>query len=477
MVKISVIVPIYNVEKYLPACLESLISQTLKDIEIICINDASPDHCQEILDSFQKKSSLLKVITLKENGGTLNARIQGVLASKGQYLMFVDGDDSLKPEACEKLYELMQLHQVDILHFGMELHSGDNVSPEMKEWAEHFLTPYEGRIDSDMLNSACFVEDKFDFNMINKICRREVCLQAFSHAEPIRLVASEDRYTFFLLLYFARSYFGVRTKYYHYGLGIGITGGDILPLDKFEKRCSGILAAHLVDSFLNKMQEGERYTSVASAFAEKIVWDCVDCWFYKLEDKDSQEGFAILRKYFTTSQITGIISKAYAQKEMFTRAKLAVGKKIAIYHPHPNFPYARKELKRYIDWFQETGNIVILYTDQTKGKDLPPLNFPVKVAYLPKAARDDYGRRGDELSYRLHKDQIDIYISNSSTAYCRQFDTLLATLEGVSAINIKKPCRLDGEALRVNITYFAAKLFNKLKSFLKTQRGALHEKK
>lgn len=440
MTKISIIVPIYNVEKYLPACLESLISQTLKDIEIICINDASPDHCQEILDSFQKKSSLLRVITLKENGGTLNARIQGVMASKGQYLMFVDGDDSLKPDACEKLYDLIQLHQVDVLHFGMELHSGDNVSPEMKAWAEHFLTPYEGRIDSDMLNRDCFAEDKFDFNMINKICRREVCLQAFSHAEPVRLVASEDRYTFFLLLYFARSYFGVRTKYYHYGLGIGITGGDILPVDKFEKRCSGILAARLVDSFLEKMQAGEQYTAVAKAFADKIVWDCVDCWFYKLEDKDSQEGFAILRKYFTASQITGIISKAYAQKgkELFTRAGLTGGKKIAIYHPHPNFPYVKRKLTKYIEQLQEMGNSVVLYTDQTKREDSPPLNFPVKVMYLPKVTWRNYEKRGEVLSHRVRNDRIDIYINNSPMIYYSQFDMMLAALEGITVIGTRK---------------------------------------
>ena len=89
---ISVIVPIYKVEKYLPQCIESIIAQTYKNLEIILVNDGSPDSCSDICEEYAKKDNRIKVIH-KENGGLIAARKTGVRESKGEYITFVDGDD------------------------------------------------------------------------------------------------------------------------------------------------------------------------------------------------------------------------------------------------------------------------------------------------------------------------------------------------------------------------------------------------
>ena len=102
-VKVSVIVPVYNVEKYLGKCLDSLVNQTLKDIEIIVVNDGSPDNSQEIIDRYQKKYKNVKSY-IKENGGLSDARNYGLKLANGEYIAFVDSDDYVSYDMYEKMY-------------------------------------------------------------------------------------------------------------------------------------------------------------------------------------------------------------------------------------------------------------------------------------------------------------------------------------------------------------------------------------
>lgn len=103
MCKISIIVPVYNSEKYLRKCLDSLINQTFKDIEIIMINDGSTDNSEKIIKEYQKKDKRI-VLFNKKNGGQSSARNLGLSRAKGKYISFIDSDDYIQPNLCEKLY-------------------------------------------------------------------------------------------------------------------------------------------------------------------------------------------------------------------------------------------------------------------------------------------------------------------------------------------------------------------------------------
>ena len=100
--KISIIVPIYNTAKYLPECLDSILNQTYQNLEILCINDGSTDNSPEILKTYAKKDSRIKVITQK-NQGLSTTRNQGLEHASGKYLTFVDSDDEIKPSFIAKL--------------------------------------------------------------------------------------------------------------------------------------------------------------------------------------------------------------------------------------------------------------------------------------------------------------------------------------------------------------------------------------
>ena len=105
MVKISVIIPVYNSAQYLLQCLESVANQTLRDIEIICVNDCSSDNGFSILQEYAKNDWRIKLVNLKENKGAAVARNIAIEAASGQYLGFVDSDDFVDLNFYEKLYE------------------------------------------------------------------------------------------------------------------------------------------------------------------------------------------------------------------------------------------------------------------------------------------------------------------------------------------------------------------------------------
>ena len=103
--KVSIIVPVYGVEEWLERCMESLVHQTLQDIEIIVVNDGSPDNSQEIIDRYVKEYPDLVQGHIKENGGLSDARNYGLQYATGEYIAFVDSDDYVDVTMYEKLYK------------------------------------------------------------------------------------------------------------------------------------------------------------------------------------------------------------------------------------------------------------------------------------------------------------------------------------------------------------------------------------
>lgn len=112
--KISIIVPVYNVEAYLPQCLDSLINQTYKNLEIICVNDGSPDGSAEILQQYAEKDNRIQAIT-QENQGASIARNQGLAVAHGDYVMFVDGDDWIDLDTCKAAVDAAVRHHADVV--------------------------------------------------------------------------------------------------------------------------------------------------------------------------------------------------------------------------------------------------------------------------------------------------------------------------------------------------------------------------
>ena len=124
--KISIIVPVYNVAEYLSKCLDSLVNQTFKSIEIIVVNDGSTDNSEEIVKEYQKKYTFIKYYS-KENGGLSSARNYGIQYAKGEYIAFVDSDDFIALNMMEKMYNEITVTKTDICVCEFNYVYGDKV--------------------------------------------------------------------------------------------------------------------------------------------------------------------------------------------------------------------------------------------------------------------------------------------------------------------------------------------------------------
>ena len=111
--QVSIVIPIWNTEKYLERCLQSLVNQTLQIIEIICVNNGSTDRCGEIIENFAKSDKRIKVVNI-EHGSISNARNTGIAAASAPYITFVDSDDWVEPTCYEEaLKEFSKDSEID----------------------------------------------------------------------------------------------------------------------------------------------------------------------------------------------------------------------------------------------------------------------------------------------------------------------------------------------------------------------------
>jgi len=180
MPKISVLIPAYNVERYVARCLDSVISQTFDNLEIIVVDDASTDNTPEILYDYAKRDERIRIVRHAENSGILWVRKTGVEASTGDYIMFVDSDDALKNNACERLYSAAIETRSDLVIAGYEFCSygggrtqhinvSDNISSSydlFKAMLNNHITKYVwGRIFKRGLLVECPPEYQKNINL------------------------------------------------------------------------------------------------------------------------------------------------------------------------------------------------------------------------------------------------------------------------------------------------------------------------
>ncbi|QDP85024.1 glycosyltransferase [Chryseobacterium sp. SNU WT5] len=185
MPKISIIVPVYQVEEYLRKCLDSLVNQTLQDIEVIVVNDGSVDNSQSIIDEYQQKFPHLIKGFYKSNGGLSDARNFGLEQATGSFLGFVDSDDYVSPTMFEEMYELAKKHQADLVICNLQkVDQNGNVTQKLTQipnMPESIQLPDHFSVFSDLSYFAC-----------NKIFKKELfCGVRFKkgiHFEDIQLI-------------------------------------------------------------------------------------------------------------------------------------------------------------------------------------------------------------------------------------------------------------------------------------------------
>lgn len=198
--RVSVIVPVYNAEKTLKQCIDSLLSQTFSDIEIVCVNDASKDKSQKIIEEYMRKDDRVKIITQEHSGRALT-RNKGRYLARGEYILFMNSDDYAKTDMIEKLYKNAKEHESDIVLFSLT-----NFNPLTMEFFDEEFPLKEFSEDYD--NRSFSPQETYDFmfnispNPLTKMFRRE-----FLERKNISFIKglNYEQYLFFIQAYISAS--------------------------------------------------------------------------------------------------------------------------------------------------------------------------------------------------------------------------------------------------------------------------------
>lgn len=445
--KVSIIIPVYNDSEYLCAALESVKRQTMKEIEVICVDDASEDNSRDIIKEYQEQDPRFKAIFHETNLSASEGRKNGVAASTGKYIMFLDGDDELYPDACQAAYDAIEKYGTDMVHFKSTIVNCANMTEARIKSNDKHMSPYLDRIEADNLISACWKEKKFGFQLWNKIYNGDICRLAFSRIEPGAYPKAQDLYAFFVIAYYSKTYMGIGETLHKYNFGLGVTGGDAINLDKYrvllmEKRVCDVLFR-----FIENKPNKELYETILEEIHEHFFDECFTRWRDNLNKTLKDEGFDLLVNTFGFETILKYLSKKfwYNRVEMarqlvgvshFNYIKREPGKRITIaayYRCIVNGGAQRVVAMLCNRWAEMTdgdGNPlydVILITDDGPMENEYELSPLVNRGYLPdfentRATR--YEARLDAWNALINKYHIDVVVSSMWVAPCTFWDML-----------------------------------------------------
>ena len=291
----SIIIPVYNTEKYLRRCLDSLVNQTFNDIEIIIVNDCSQGNCKEIIEEYQKKDNRIKYIEHSENKSLLQARKTGNIASTGKYIMYVDSDDEIEINACEEIFNVIKNEDYDIVSFGTKVISNDKT--KFIQWA---LSTNRFKIDSKFLLCEV-INQKISHNMWNKVFHRRIIDKLIEYIPDMKIMNAEDMLQCLIAFYFAKSYKVIQKPLYIYYADIGVSNKNTNEIDtnKYDYLCRSTKIA--LDEFYNFLVKVKSNIAYGFLFS-KIYYNQYNYLFEKIKN-NNEEYIKIIEKYFDKSII------------------------------------------------------------------------------------------------------------------------------------------------------------------------------
>ncbi|MBR4255372.1 MAG: glycosyltransferase [Lentisphaeria bacterium] len=274
MPKLSVIIPVYNAESTLRRCLDSILSQSFRDLEIICVDDGSSDGSADILQEYVLREPRVHASAFQRRLETVLARKLALLDAQGKYIMFADADDMLLPGACETAVRLIEKSNCDVVQFSVDFEAEEKDIPALETFTPYFVSRV-GEIHGTNILYDCFVNHRFPHNLWNKIYRADICREAVNAMPDIKLHHYTDLYLSFFILFFAESFRSFRTVpcyRYHFGGGVSTKVPDS---EQFLGLCESGRTLPLMEKFLRDRNAYETNVSVLdairSAFSQDIV--------------------------------------------------------------------------------------------------------------------------------------------------------------------------------------------------------------
>jgi len=446
--KISVIIPVYNMARYLNETISSWTSQKLQGMEFIYINDASNDDSREVLERWSEKDKRIRIINFEKNSGPWSARIEGVKRATGRYIMFADADDSISPDACTELYQLMNRHHVDILHFSTRVINANQAEHDTIKLVENFVKPYYGRLTGNRVLRGCFEEEKYRFSLWNKIYNSSVVKLAISHMQDVYMSMAEDKLAYFIISYYAKSYIGVKTKAcYNYYYGRGGFGETNFTIKSFERFCSGGLAADQLSLFLNQNSSESNFRSIEEKFRRELIENCLWNFTRNVKEQDKAKCFDMMLSYFRPDEISAAFREyagdsAYSLSSVIKNAEVLQFdrreiKTIGVYYYSIVNGGLERVLCTLAKLWTTMGYKVVVFTDTYPDQNDYALPPSVERIVIPGCMTNDielYKKHAAALYEALRNVKIDLFVYHAWISRNIFWDGLIIKSSGAAFI-------------------------------------------
>lgn len=274
--QVSVIVPVYNVSEYLRECLDSIINQTFKDIEIICVNDGSTDDSPKILDEYVAKDKRIIRID-KPNGGLSSARNAGLKIAKGKYINFLDSDDFIDPDTIE--CAIKNIDGADIVFYGTNVF-GDAMMDRREEDDEYYRIKFSGYVKLDD-----YVRNNTDVSAWNKLYRKDI-IHKYDITFPEGMLF-EDYSFYWRYVFCCRNAYYLQEKKHNYRRREGSIMSETF--EGSSKAMDHLYAIDLVFDFLLKNNMREKYS-------DNLVPMFINCFWFAYGNSNSKNKKKVLKR-------------------------------------------------------------------------------------------------------------------------------------------------------------------------------------
>lgn len=298
-IKVSIIVPVYNVDKYLAKCLESIIHQTLKDIEIICINDGSTDNSPAIMEDFASRDNRITVIN-KKNGGYASAINLGLENAKGEFILIVESDDFCDPAICESMYNKIKDSNADFITCDFYFLKANKL-----KYCK-YLKEIDNNIESFSIQTLPYIITKQAYpwkNLYRKDFLKENNIKMLQDKNG----AYEDQPWNATVLALAKKILYLNKPLYYYRLdatGSSTNNGSRKMINYIyrKKQAKDILVKHNL-----------YYNDIKEYFADSIIGGCL-FFFKRISFEYKEEYYNEMKKFFLEVNNTGINYKYLSKK-------------------------------------------------------------------------------------------------------------------------------------------------------------------
>lgn len=436
MSKVSVVIAAYNVEKYIDETVNSVIGQSYRDVEIIIVDDCSTDSTFEMIQKLAMQDNRVKIVRHETNQSSMITRKTGVEHASGDYVMFLDGDDLYRPDACEKVARFLKESRADIVQYGVSIFNENGIVEDHDPRAYNmyqYLNCVRSRLvsvsDGGLLNK----ESRFgkqNYNFVTKAYKRDLLLKVFENIPQTHLNMAEDILLTYLAFFFARSYDYLDERIYQYRFGAGISGTNTVNDAKLAALAKSWFIYKYLYDWTVKREKLKECKVVLDRIKEQMLGNIADTLFHKVSPRqydyfidlvkqygdESEIVLALAHSIYTTKTIKPDMAAQICSRMQMFRSDKTQAKTIGVFYYRMHNGGIENVMSIVTDLWVKNGYRVVLFTDQKPSENDYPINPEIKRVVLPPVTDSDLEtleKRIRALQKGLSENGIDIMVYNA----------------------------------------------------------------